>query len=377
MLNTDPNSACGLLYIDDEEKALKYFRMAFSQKFKVFTAESGKEGLELLQRESKNIGIVISDQRMPDMLGAEVLGVVREKYPHIVRILTTAYSDLESAIQAVNKGHIYQYVVKPWEIPELGMVLQRAADYYHVLSERNQLLSLKMTTLQRIICSDRLKWLLLIIRSWSEPEQAAFLRALQAFVQSIPDAVGALPGGADKMSYRDFDIAALISDEYRNGSQCVDLINSIRHGKPGSEAVLPEPLASQVKKIAGGEQVGDFLSALISQYSLAPEDIELVAGSEAPASVQIVLKSGKTASISALGRRLFGLLVKGEAPELSLALFGLLLALVSQKGSLSISTAGDAGQIYDFDLTQDLTYSPNDVISLLYEKFSQWDISRL
>ncbi len=58
---------------------------------------------------------MISDQRLPEMLGAEVLGIVREEFPSIVRIITTAYSDLESAIQAVNKGYIYQYVVKPWE----------------------------------------------------------------------------------------------------------------------------------------------------------------------------------------------------------------------------------------------------------------------
>src|SRR5882757_9521456 len=142
MLTHDSNPTCGILYIDDEEKALKYFRMAFSGKFKVFTASSGKEGIELLRREAKHIGIVLSDQRMPEMLGAEILGIVREEFPTIVRVLTTAYSDLESAIQAVNKGHIYQYVVKPWEIPDLGMVLQRAADYHQVLAERNELLAL-------------------------------------------------------------------------------------------------------------------------------------------------------------------------------------------------------------------------------------------
>src|SRR5690606_2127190 len=123
MLNQTPNSACGVLYIDDEEKALKYFRMAYSPDFKVFTASSGQEGIEILRRESKQIGVIISDQRMPEMVGAEVLEIARREFPMIVRILTTAYSDLDSAIQAVNKGHIYQYVVKPWDVDDLRMVL--------------------------------------------------------------------------------------------------------------------------------------------------------------------------------------------------------------------------------------------------------------
>jgi len=89
MLNTNSNPV-GILYIDDEEKALKYFRMAFGQKYKVFTAASGPEGLETLRKEAASIGIVITDQRMPGMQGAEVLGQVRTEYPHIVRILTTA-----------------------------------------------------------------------------------------------------------------------------------------------------------------------------------------------------------------------------------------------------------------------------------------------
>jgi ActR/RegA family two-component response regulator len=156
MLNDQARNKCGVLYIDDEEMALKYFRRALADRFEVFTASSAREGLEVLRREADRIGIILSDQRMPETLGAEVLAAIREEFPSKVRILTTAYSDLKSAIDAVNKGHIYQYVTKPWDTDQLIMVLQRAADYYAVLTERNELLALKMTTLQRLICGDSL-----------------------------------------------------------------------------------------------------------------------------------------------------------------------------------------------------------------------------
>ncbi len=235
MTTNDPNPRCGILYIDDEEKALKYFRMAFAEKFDIFTAISGREGLDILRRESGRIGVVISDQRMPEMLGAEVLGVVREQYPSIVRILTTAYSDLESAIQAVNKGHIYQYVVKPWEIRDLGMVLQRAADYFRVLTERNELLALKMATLQRILCTDRVKWLLLSSRSWEASAGDAFRRALLAAIRALP-ADPSFLASASRAPHH-FELGALVRSELAVAARLAPALESLQKS-------VPEPAAA-------------------------------------------------------------------------------------------------------------------------------------
>lgn len=237
MLSSSTHPVCGILYIDDEEKALKYFRMAFGQKYRVFTAASGAEGLDLLRREAANIGIVISDQRMPGMLGAEVLGAVRQEFPQVVRLLTTAYSDLDSAIQAVNQGHIYQYVVKPWEIPELGMVLQRAADYFLVLAERNELLALKMEVLQRLVCGDRLKSFLLAAREWPEPRRAALQKALAALVAALPSSREASSATSRDFSRRDFAIETLLQDGFVSASRVLDAL--------GEEGISPaETLAA-------------------------------------------------------------------------------------------------------------------------------------
>ncbi len=364
MLSNDSNSACGILYIDDEEKALKYFRMAFSQKFNVFTAESGAAGIEILRRESRNIGIVISDQRMPEMLGAEVLGTVRDEYPNVVRILTTAYSDLDSAIQAVNKGHIYQYVVKPWEIPELGMVLQRASDYYHVLSERNELLALKMTTLQRIICSDRLKWMLLASRHWSEAARSAFRRALLAFVNALPESMNPIAADASGFSARQFDIGTLIRDEFRNATRCVEAFDAAQ-----AAAALDARLAAAAEALAAAAKVGT-------------DSIEVAVANQSAPDVQITLRppaGGFKAREFAKG--LFGLLLERETSDVSLRLFETLMVVAAANGQLklTIAAAGAGGEPTEFlfAFPSESPDSPDEVIGCLFEKFSNWDISKM
>ena len=155
MSEDDENKKNLILFVDDEEKALKYFHRAFDKHFQIITASSADEGWSMIEENSENIAVLISDQRMPGRTGVELLGQVRAVYPRIMRILTTAYSELNDAIEAVNEGAIYQYVVKPWDVRELKAVLKRAIDYYKVQSERDILLKEKMSVLQRLIITDR------------------------------------------------------------------------------------------------------------------------------------------------------------------------------------------------------------------------------
>lgn len=184
MKHNNPNLS--VLYVDDEPKALKYFEKAYSKQYQILTAESPEEGLKILEQESERIGIIVSDQRMPKTTGVEFLSTVRKHYPEKVRILTTAYSDLDSAIQSVNQGHIYQYVVKPWDIQDFSLVLKRAADFFRILSERNELFSLKMNTLQRIILSDRVKTLLILDHSLQKELRGSLAKALRALLKAFP-----------------------------------------------------------------------------------------------------------------------------------------------------------------------------------------------
>lgn len=357
MLNPDPQPICGVLYVDDEEKALKYFRMAFSEKFEIFTATSAAEGLEILVRESAKIGIVLSDQRMPTTVGAEFLGVVREQYPRIVRILTTAFSDLKSAIAAVNRGHIYQYVVKPWEIADLGMVLQRAADYHRVLSERDALLAVKLTTLQRILCSDRVKWLLLRARSLEVAERSAFLRALAALIKALPEDLDPVPAW-DGAALRHFEIGALIRAEYANATRSLDQLAAF---SSGGGAGIPESLSAPLA-------VHPLLDALLATPGVSADSLSV----ESNGAAVRVRVSPNGAPPSALRSSLFGLLVERETSAPGVALLATLGHLARSGGSLVLTIGGE-----EFQFGPAASDSADEIIDSLYEKFAAADISRL
>lgn len=102
-----------LLLVDDEENILKAIRRALrSNNINILMAASGKQGLEFLSQQP--VHLIISDMRMPEMTGAEFLSQAAQLYPAIPRILMTGYSDMESTVQAINDGHISNYLPKPW-----------------------------------------------------------------------------------------------------------------------------------------------------------------------------------------------------------------------------------------------------------------------
>lgn len=126
-----------ILYIDDEKNNLTAFKATFRPYFKIFIAESAEEGRKIL--EAEKIEIIITDQRMPVMTGVEFLSSIIEAHPDPIRILLTGYSDLQAVIDAVNKGHIYQYISKPWEEQHLKIIIEKAYEVYRLKMENKEL----------------------------------------------------------------------------------------------------------------------------------------------------------------------------------------------------------------------------------------------
>jgi two-component system, probable response regulator PhcQ len=145
-----------ILYVDDEEKSLKYFVRAFEDQFRIFTAANAKEGLEQLEQHKDDIGLLMTDQRMPGEKGVWLLEKARQLRPRIIRILATAYADMDAAIAAVNTGAIYKYVTKPWDPPQLENTLKRGLEFFMVQHERDQLLREKMSVLHNMMIADRI-----------------------------------------------------------------------------------------------------------------------------------------------------------------------------------------------------------------------------
>ncbi len=127
-----------ILYVDDEPENLRIFELTFRRQFSILTARSGAEGLELLNREP--VALVLSDHRMPGMTGSEFLARVAELDPKTIRIMVTAYGDVETLESAINDGSIYRFIAKPWIPEEVGVTLRRGIEAYALEREREQLL---------------------------------------------------------------------------------------------------------------------------------------------------------------------------------------------------------------------------------------------
>lgn len=175
-----------ILYVDDEEKSLKYFARAFSEQFRIYTAPNALEGFALLEKHADDIAILMTDQRMPGEKGTWLLEKARQLRPNLVRILATAYSDMDAAIAAVNTGSIYKYITKPWDPPQLESTLKRGLEFFIVQRERDQLLSEKIATLQRLLLAERVLGLGRLAAGLSHHVRNALV-PVKTFVDLAPD----------------------------------------------------------------------------------------------------------------------------------------------------------------------------------------------
>src|SRR5690606_39554911 len=127
------NDQIHVLYIDDEDNNLKSFRATLRKDFKIFTAIDAEEGLRIAQEEE--IHVVIADQRMPGLTGTEFFEKMVKVNPDPIRILLTGYSDIASVIDAINKGEVYRFIDKPWNIEQIKNAIYNAADLYYTRKE--------------------------------------------------------------------------------------------------------------------------------------------------------------------------------------------------------------------------------------------------
>lgn len=119
-----------ILYVDDEPQSVKYFLRAFGAEFRVLAVGGSAEAEQVLAAEEEargqrgGVGVLLTDQRMPVETGVQLLLRVKERHPTVMRLLTTAYADIDDAVAAVNLGEIHRYILKPWDIEALRAELR-------------------------------------------------------------------------------------------------------------------------------------------------------------------------------------------------------------------------------------------------------------
>ncbi len=126
-----------VLVVDDEADNLDAFRFNFKRAFHIHTAGGGEEALAILA--ATDVAVIITDQRMPRMTGLELLRAARPVRPDAVGIILTAYTDVDVLIEAINLGHIYRYITKPWDAKEVRGILQQAIERHHLVRDNRRM----------------------------------------------------------------------------------------------------------------------------------------------------------------------------------------------------------------------------------------------
>jgi two-component system sensor histidine kinase/response regulator len=144
-----------ILYLDDEINNLQSFKAKFRKDYTIFLANSATEAYQILA-DTPEIQIVISDQRMPEVTGVDFFAAMLTQFPNPIRILLTGYSDMSSVIDAINKGHVYRYIEKPWDDYEMKLAIENAFQFYFIntqLKRKNEELQKKNEELNRFAYS--------------------------------------------------------------------------------------------------------------------------------------------------------------------------------------------------------------------------------
>lgn len=132
-----------ILLVDDEVSITNSLQRLFrKEKYRIFTASSGQDALDQMRQADKPISLIISDQRMPGMTGAEFLEKAKKIFPNGIRFLLTGYSDMDAVVDAVNKGRIHRYITKPWNGEDLILQVRHGLEQYELVVENRRLLSL-------------------------------------------------------------------------------------------------------------------------------------------------------------------------------------------------------------------------------------------
>lgn len=151
----DKKGKIKILYVDDEANNLVSFKASFRFDYNILVANSTDEAMSQLAA-NPDVSVILSDQRMPDKTGVEFFEEVRNRFPNPVRVLITGYTDVESVIDAINRGHIFRYVKKPWTDVDVKSAIEEAYKFYmtsSMLSQKNEELQKAYTELDKFAYS--------------------------------------------------------------------------------------------------------------------------------------------------------------------------------------------------------------------------------
>jgi two-component system probable response regulator PhcQ len=255
-----------ILYVDDEEKSLKYFERAFGDDFRVFTAANAQVGFKLLEQHADEIGLLLTDQRMPGEKGVWLLERARQFRPRILRMLVTAYADMDAAIAAVNSGSIYKYITKPWDPPQFELTLRQGLEFFMVQAERDQLLLEKMSVLRNMMIADRIVSLGLLAAGLSHHIRNSLV-AVKTFLDLAPAKMAEEKASMNGLRNPDF-----WKDYHQNVQSQIEKINNLLADLRTSSD--NNPATQFADEVSPAAAVGAALEVFKEQFAARKIEIE-------------------------------------------------------------------------------------------------------
>ena len=238
-----------VVYVDDERGNRIVFEQSLSAEFNLRTAQTAAEVLELL--EQHEVAVVVSDMRMPSMSGEELLRIVRERHPQVIRMVVTAYADVEPILRAINEGLVARYIVKPWIRTELVQVLRWAIEAW-TFSRDSAALHRRLLETERLATLGSIAGML--VHDLKQP-----LMSLLVNVEHLRELANAAPVLRDALLQAPIpsaqrarlielvdDLDPVTADLRTSGSHLSELISGLRElGRPrdpGNPAATTDPL---------------------------------------------------------------------------------------------------------------------------------------
>ncbi|MBE7498246.1 MAG: hybrid sensor histidine kinase/response regulator [Verrucomicrobiaceae bacterium] len=363
-----------VLYVDDEEKALKYFEKSFGDEFRILTASSAAEGLRLIEQHGDDIGVLLSDQRMPGEKGVQLLENARHMRPRLVRMMVTAYADYDATVDAVNLGNIFRYISKPIQMDDMRNTLHRAMEFYILQQERDELLREKLSTLQNVLIADRVMGLGVVAGTLASHIRNP-LRGLASFLDIIPDRGGRPAFDLDRLRqgtfWRDFH-AHVAAQSARLADSLTEVMAVVGNEEKCQLAVAVQSVVDQQKAAYAAKGVALEIAAPLPQTEVSKAAFEkmlhLLLQAELgmlPAGKKVVLDAaikGGAVIVSARDdsdgvapeavRAVFDPLLSQASPDVDgpgLALLGSVL-LASHQGGIARVPRGVSGFRLDIEL---------------------------
>ncbi|MDR3452141.1 MAG: hybrid sensor histidine kinase/response regulator [Rhodoferax sp.] len=261
-----------ILFVDDEPQSCKWFARTFADEFNVLTATGVDEALALLREQGRSVALLVTDYRMPQRNGLDLLLAVQRDFKHLVRLLATAYAEKDVAIAAINEGHVFRILEKPLDLVQTRLILREAMTLFRAQTMERALQENRMLAMRETLgfLAHELNTPLATVRGFV----TAITDRYQSPAQAAPAAVQDATRLACFSERQPGEVMAALAGAQRSALYCQSLVSafvrSARDAYPGSidqpvtasslvQALLKEfPFEREERSWVGCEVTSDF-----------------------------------------------------------------------------------------------------------------------